>query len=277
MCLVAIKECRMTHDHWNPDRYARECGFVARNGESLIEWLAPRRGERVLDLGCGEGKLTAKLVEAGCDVVGVDASPQQIAAARAAGLNAIVADGAALPLTEAFDAVFSNAALHWMKRPDAVIASVFRSLRLGGRFVAEFGAAGNVATIRNAIHDELRLRKIDPWPLDPWYFPSEDEYRGKLEAAGFRVVRIEAFLRPTRLLSDVAGWLRVFAGPFTSALPPEDRESFLAAVQERARPTLQDSDGSWSLTDYRRLRFEALKVGEPSQCNDDRVPTREGA
>lgn len=237
----------MTSDHWNPDRYSRECGFVARNGETLIEWLAPRAAERVLDLGCGDGTLTAKLAAYGCDVIGVDASPQQVAAAMQAGLNASVADGAALPFEREFDAVFSNAALHWMKPPDAVIEGVFRSLRPSGRFVAEFGAQGNVATIRNALHAELRARGIDPDALDPWYFPSEDEYREKLEAAGFRVVRIESFARPTRLVSDVIGWLRVFAGPFTGAFAGADVEPFLAAVQDRARPALQQPDGSWLL------------------------------
>lgn len=250
----------MTTDHWNPERYARECGFVARNGETLLEWLAPRPGERVLDLGCGDGTLTAKLVEAGCDVVGVDASPQQVAAAKAAGLNAIIADGAALPFNAEFDAVFSNAALHWMKQSDAVIAGVSRALRPAGRFVAEFGAHGNVATIRNAIHAELRTRSIDPEPLDPWYFPTVEDYAGKLESAGFRVRQIESFPRPTRLLSDVTGWLRVFAGPFTSSLPAEDHDRFIAAVQERAQPALQHEDGSWWLTDYQRLRFNAVKA-----------------
>lgn len=249
----------MLQDHWNPDRYSRECAFVARNGETLIEWLAPRPGERILDLGCGDGTLTAKLVEQGCDVIGVDASPQQVAAAKRLGLNAVVADGAALPFDARFDAVFSNAALHWMKQPEPVIEGVFRSLRPGGRFVAEFGAQGNVATIRNAIHAELRLRGIDPEDLDPWYFPSEEEYRGRLEAAGFRVLRIEAFPRPTRLLSDVVGWLRVFAGPFTRALREADVEPFLAGVQDRARPGLRQPDGSWWLTDYERLRFAAAK------------------
>ena len=249
----------MTENVWNPDRYSRECGFVARNGESLLGLLAPRPGERVLDLGCGEGKLTAKLVEAGAEVVGVDASPEQVAAARAAGLDARVADGAALPFDAEFDAVFSNAALHWMKRPDAVIAGVFRALRPGGRFVAECGAAGNVAAIRGGIHDELRSRGIDPEPLDPWYFPSEDEYRGRLEAAGFAVLRIETFPRPTRLLTDVAAWLEVFAGSFTAAVPPGDRVGFLAAVQERVGPAMRRADGSWWLDDYVRLRFVAVK------------------
>jgi len=251
----------MNSDHWNPGHYSRECGFVARNGEDVLEWLAPQSGERVLDLGCGDGVLTAKLVERGCDVVGVDASPQQIAAAKAAGLNAIVADGASLPFTGEFDAVFSNAALHWMKQPDEVIAGVFRSLRKDGRFVAEFGAQGNVATIRGAIHAELRDRCIDPDLLDPWYFPSEEEYRCKLEAVGFRVERIESFTRPTRLVSDVIGWLRAFAGPFTAALDDADVEPFLVAVQERARSTLQQPDGGWLLTDYQRLRFVAIKRG----------------
>ena len=264
----------MTENVWNPDRYARECGFVARNGESLLDLLAPSPGERVLDLGCGEGRLTAKLAEAGAAVVGVDSSPEQVAAARAAGLEARVADGAALPFSEKFDAVFSNAALHWMKDPDAVLAGVFRALRPGGRFVAECGAAGNVAAIRGGIHDELRSRGIDPTPLDPWHFPSEGEYRGRLEAAGFAVLTIETFLRPTRLETDAAAWLEVFAGSFTAALPAGDRAEFLAAVQQRVRPAMRRADGSWWLDDYVRLRFVAAKpdqAAKPGQ-EDARSP-----
>ena len=249
----------MTEIVWNPERYARECGFIVRNGESLLDLLAPRPGERVLDLGCGDGRLTAKLAETGAAVVGVDASPEQVAAARAAGLEARVIDGAALPFGGEFDAVFSNAALHWMKDPDAVLAGVFRSLRPGGRFVAECGAAGNVAAIRDAVHNEVRGRGIDPVPLDPWYFPSEGEYRGRLEAAGFAVLAIETFVRPTRLETDVTAWLEVFAGSFTAALPAGDRAGFLAAVQERVRPEMLRPDGSWWLADYVRLRFVAMR------------------
>jgi SAM-dependent methyltransferase len=249
----------MPEQTWNPDRYARHAGFVPVNGESLIEWLAPRAGERILDLGCGDGKLTAKLAEAGCSVVGVDASAEQIEVARRLGLDARVADGRRLPFAGEFDAVFSNAALHWMKEPDAVAAGVFRSLKPGGRFVGEMGGAGNVATVRRAVHDELRRRDVDPEPLDPWYFPTPEEYRSRLEAAGFVVGRIELFPKPTQLPTDIAGWLETFAGSFAAALPEPDRAGFFAAVQERVRPALRRPDGTWWLTDYTRLRFAAVR------------------
>lgn len=249
----------MAAQHWDPARYAHHAGFVPVNGESLIEWLAPRPGERILDLGCGDGRLTAKLAEAGCEVVAVDSSPEQITAAREAGLDGRVVDGAALPFDAEFDAVFSNAALHWMKDADAVAAGVFRSLKPGGRFVGEMGGAGNVAAVRDALHADLSARGIDPVPLDPWYFPSPEEYRGRLEAAGFQVLRVEHFLRPTDLPTDVAGWLETFAGSFAGALAERDRPGFFAAVQERVRPALSQPDGTWRLSDYTRLRFIAVR------------------
>ena len=249
----------MSAQRWDPVRYARHASFVAVNGESVLEWLALRPGERILDLGCGDGRLTLKLAEAACDVVGVDASPEQIEAARRLGLNAQFADARSLPFRDEFDVVFSNATLHWVKDARAAAASVFNSLRPGGRFVGEMGGAGNVAAIRNALHDELGHRGIDPVPLDPWYFPTPDEYRRVLEDAGFRVLRIAIIPRPTTLPTDLAGWLETFAGSFAAALPEADRTALFAAVQERVRPALQQADGSWCLADYTRVRFAALK------------------
>ena len=133
--------------HWNPEIYQRDAGFVATLGAPLLELLAPQSGEQVLDLGCGDGTLTLRLQEAGCEVLGVDSSPDQVAAARARGLRAEVVDGHALPFVDRFDAVFSNAALHWMLNPAAVLAGVARALKPGGRFVAEMGGAGNVDSV----------------------------------------------------------------------------------------------------------------------------------
>lgn len=249
----------MTTQTWNPIDYARHAGFVPVNGESLIEWLAPRADERVLDIGCGDGRLTAKLVERGCEVVGIDSSPEQIAAARDAGLDAHVIDARDLPFKCEFDAAFSNAALHWVKEAGAVATSVYRALKPGGRFIGEMGGAGNVAAVRAALRSELRSRGIDPEPLDPWYFPSADEYGDVLTAAGFDVVRIEHFPRPVQLPTDVVGWLDTFAGSFVAALPEEERPGFFAAVQERVAPQLRKSDGTWWLSDYTRLRFAAVK------------------
>jgi SAM-dependent methyltransferase len=244
---------------WDPQQYSRNAAFVPELGEPVIELLAPRPGERILDLGCGDGALTQKLVGLGCEVVGVDASPEMIAAARARGLDARVMDGQALEFERAFDAVFSNAALHWMKQPDRVIAGVRRALRSGGRFVGEFGGAGNVAIIVGALESACRRRGIDPVPLNPWYFPSADEYAGRLKAQGFDVVSIALFPRPTPLPSDITAWLETFAKTFTDAVPAAERAAVLDEVTELCAPELRDAEGKWT-ADYVRLRFAAVRL-----------------
>src|SRR5262245_55699649 len=165
---------------WNAEQYSEHARFVTDLGMPVVELLAPARGEDILDLGCGDGPLTRKLAQLGCRVVGVDASAEMIAAARALGLDARVMDGHALRFDSEFDAVFSNAALHWMKQPERVMAGVWRALRPGGRFVGEFGGHGNVATIVATLGHALRERGIDPAAFDPWYFPTAEEYRGLL-------------------------------------------------------------------------------------------------
>jgi SAM-dependent methyltransferase len=249
----------MNAQHWDPARYARNARFVADLGQPVVEWLAPVPGERILDLGCGDGALTEKLAAAGCSVVGVDASADQIAAARARGLESQVVDGAALTFAAEFDAVFSNAALHWMLKPDAVIAGVFRALRPGGRFVGEMGGAGNVAKIKAALIAALGRRGIDGRPFVPWYFPTPDEYAAKLAAAGFTVERIELIPRPTELPGDIAAWLETFAEAFLSRLPAAERSVAIAEVTADLAPQLIDGRGKW-MADYVRLRFRATKA-----------------
>lgn len=243
---------------WNPEQYAENARFVADLGMPVVDLLAPRSGERILDLGCGDGVLTRKLADMGCEVVGVDGSPEMIDAARKLGLDARVMDGHGLTFDNEFDAVFSNAALHWMKRPEKVVEGVWRALKPGGRFVAECGGEGNVRTIVDALEATLASRGIDPAPFNPWYFASDDEYRALLERQGFRVDSIALIPRPTLLPGDVTGWLETFAKSFTAALPADDRDIYLKEVAEVCRARLCDAEGK-CVADYVRLRFAAVK------------------
>jgi SAM-dependent methyltransferase len=243
---------------WDAAAYERNAAFVAELGEPLVALLAPRPGERVLDLGCGDGRLTLALQRAGCVVVGVDSSPSQVEAARTRGLDARVMDGEALAFEGEFDAAFSNAALHWMKRPERVLAGVFRALRPGGRFVGEMGGAGNVSAIARALTEALARRGRSFADLSPWYYPTGPEYRARLEAAGFAVVSIEVFDRPTDLPGDITAWLETFAGAFRSALPQGGRPALFAELREALAPILLKPDGTWWV-DYVRLRFHAVK------------------
>lgn len=246
---------------WDPERYRRNAAFVAAHGEPVLELLAPAPGERILDLGCGEGALAARIAERGVRVVGVDASAEQIAACRARGIEAHVMDAARLVFDAAFDAVFSNAALHWIKDADAVIDGVWRALKPGGRFVAECGGEGNVASVRGALVAGLARRGVDGAAADPWYFPSAAEYRARLERRGFVMRSIAIIPRPTVLPGRLADWLDTFGEAFLRRLPEADREPLKNEIEEQLRGRLCDSDGVWTV-DYVRLRFAADKPKE---------------
>jgi trans-aconitate methyltransferase len=243
---------------WNSSRYAENAHFVPALGEALLQLLNPQRGERVLDLGCGDGVLTERIAARGAEVLGVDASADMIVAAKKKGLDVRVMDAYSLNFSAEFDAVFSNAALHWVRRdPDAVIENVRRTLRPDGRFVAEMGGHGNLAAITVALCAAIEDFGVsNPASLVPWYFPSEEEYRKRLENAGFGVEYMELIPRPTWLPTGMRGWLETFAGPFTKTLPHDRREAFLDQVTERLRPVLCDSAGNWT-ANYVRLRFLA--------------------
>jgi SAM-dependent methyltransferase len=222
----------------------------------VLELLAPAAGERILDLGCGDGVLGVELVVRGCAVVGVDASAAQVEAARGRGIDARVMDGQALDFDDEFDAVFSNAAMHWMKDPDRVLAGVWNALKPGGRFVGEFGGRGCVARIVAALRGALARQGVDETRIQPWYFPGDDEYRARLEARGFVVRSIALIPRPTPLPGDLGDWLETFGEAFLSAAP--DREALLDEVRAELRPHLCDAEGRWT-ADYVRLRFAAAK------------------
>jgi trans-aconitate methyltransferase len=243
---------------WDPERYARNARFVSDLAAAVVELLAPEPGEKILDLGCGDGVLTAKLAAMGCSVVGVDGSSAQIEAAQKLGLDARVMDGEKMSFHGEFDAVFSNAALHWMRNPEAVISSVWRALRPKGRFVAEFGGHGCVAKIKKALVGALNRRGLDGEAAVPWYFPTVEEYATLLKNAGFSVSTIALIPRPTPLPGDVTGWLETFGESFTACLPLDERAAYIAEVRETLRAELTDSKGIWT-ADYVRLRFAAIK------------------
>jgi trans-aconitate methyltransferase len=247
---------------WDPDNYARNARFVSDLGSPVVELLAPVRGERILDLGCGDGTLTKRLTDLGCTVVAVDASAPQVEAARKLGLDARVMNAEALPFKDEFDAVFSNAVLHWITNADPMIAGVYSSLKVGGRFVAECGGHGCVHKVSTALVRALHRRGLDGEARIPWYFPTPGDYATRLERAGFRVDSIALIPRPTPLPGDVIDWLETFAQNFFQGFGDQDKTEFLQEVRAALEPQLRDSSGTW-VADYVRLRFAATKTPSP--------------
>jgi SAM-dependent methyltransferase len=243
---------------WDADQYTRSAAFVAEMGEPVLELLAPSAGEHILDLGCGDGRLTERLAATGAAVVGVDASPEMVAAARKRGLDARVISAEALEFDGLFDAVFSNAALHWVLQPQKAVEGVYRALKPGGRFVAEFGGAGNVAQVSAALSTVLSRNGHDFRTLSPWYFPSPAEYSALLQAAGFSVEVIGLHDRPTRLPGDIGDWLALFASSMLDVLDAAGRAAAVDEIRALLRPTLRDEQGVWTV-DYVRLRLRAWR------------------
>lgn len=242
---------------WDSRLYGRHGRFVGELGAPVVALLAPVPGEDILDLGCGDGFLTRQIAEAGARVVGVDASPDMVAAARAAGVDAHVMDGQRLAYDGAFDAVFSNAALHWMPDLDAVFRGAHAALRPGGRLVAEMGGHGNVAAVATAIRAVLGRHGV-AMPERPWTFPSVEDVRDRLGRAGFTVRSAELIPRPTPLETGIRPWLGNFANHLLAAAPESARAAITAEIEELLAPALRDARGNWT-ADYVRLRFAALR------------------
>ena len=252
----------MSTQTWNASRYAANASFVPALGQPVLDLLNPQSGERILDLGCGDGVLTERLAALGANVVGVDSSEDMVAATRARGLDARFMSATALTFENEFDAIFSNAVLHWVKDdPDAAIASAFRALRRPGRFVGEMGGHANVAAIYVALTACLEKRGVrNAAAVSPWFYPTVDDYTRRLERAGFKVESAELIPRPTPLPTGMRAWLETFANPYCAVLPrPEDRTSFLDEVTTLLAPALCDERGNWT-ADYTRLRFVARKI-----------------
>lgn len=246
---------------WDATTYDSNFGFVSAHGRPMIDLLAPRPDESILDLGCGTGDLAVEIAGAGARVHGIDADARMIRTARAkhagSGVRFEVADGHTFTSAEPVDKVFSNAALHWMTRPDEVLARVHAALRPGGVFVAEQGGGRNVATLIRALRTAAAEQGLGE-PVLPWYFPSPAEHAGRLERAGFEVRLVQYFDRPTPLApgDTAADWWRMF-GPSTLAHFPEAaHEALLARVDELVRDR-QSREGTW-YADYVRLRFVAV-------------------
>jgi len=252
----------LSKQHWSAERYAVTAHFVPAFGAPVVEMLDPQPGERILDLGCGDGVLTEKIGAIGATVVAVDAAPDMVAAAKARGLDARVIPGQSLAFEGEFDAVFSNAALHWMRPQEAVLDGVSRALKPRGRFVAEMGGHNNTAAILTAVRAVLARRGIEALSLSPWYFPSAGAYQKKLEAAGFAVEEIAIIPRPTPIDAGLDAWLEAFAEDFLNPLPPDDRRAARQEICDLLQPILRDETGLW-IADYVRLRFRARLPAAP--------------
>ena len=245
---------------WNAADYAANAGFVPALGNAVLELLAPKPGEAILDLGCGDGVLTKRIAQAGADVLGVDASEAMLAAARELGLNVEVADGQALAFESRFDAVFSNAALHWMPNQKAVAQGVFRALKPGARYVGECGGFMNIAAIRTALRAVLKAHGYSPESGGGQTYLTAEAFTDIQKAAGFVDVEARIIARPTPLPTGIRGWLKTFRAGFLdeSGVPEGARARVIDEIEALLVPVLQDGAGNWQ-ADYVRLRWQARK------------------
>ncbi len=244
---------------WDPLAYERNGAFVHGLAGGVLELLDAQSGEYILDLGCGDGQLTQRVGATGAHVLGVDASANMVEAARARGIEAEQANAELLPFHDGtFDAVFSNAALHWVRNQDAMLMQVHRVLRSGGRFVAEMGGHGNIAAIRVALMAVLDRHEYGNREDGVNYYPTAESYTGQLERHGFTVKQIAIIPRPTKLAeSGMEGWLRTFRLGVLDGLPEDTREAVVRETTELLAPALRDESGNW-IADYVRLRFVAI-------------------
>lgn len=243
---------------WDAGLYESDHAFVWKYGADLLPLLAPKPGERIIDLGCGTGQLTAEIAAAGAETLGIDASAEMIGQARQnyPKLKFQLADARTFTVNEPFDAVFSNAALHWVLEPRAAVQRIHAALKPGGRFVAELGGKGNIRRVVAALLD---AGTIDP--LATFYFPSISEYTSILESEGFEVGLAALFDRPTELEDPVRGleqWLLMFQQKALESIPKESRQEAMRKIEANLRGELFYS-GKWHI-DYRRLRVVARRV-----------------
>jgi trans-aconitate methyltransferase len=247
---------------WDAELYEARHNFVWTYGEDLVSLLKPEAGERILDLGCGPGQLTDRIAKLGAQVVGLDASPEMIGQARQnfPKLQFVLQDAAAMQFSGEFDAVFSNAALHWMLDASGVLRGIARALRKGGRFVAELGAKGNVQIIEGAVRSVLARYYGGDIPARRTYFPSVGDYASLMDSCGLETRSAQLFDRPTPLQGEdgLANWINGFKWYYFDGLPAAQRAQALKEVVEELRPVLRTPNGWYA--DYRRLRISAVKL-----------------
>lgn len=249
-------------DFWNANLYDQSHAFVSQYGSNLVELLAPKEGEIVLDLGCGTGDLAYELHTMGINVIGVDKSENMIIQARNKypQIEFDVRDATELAFSQEFDAVFSNATLHWVQPPLKALNSIYNSMKQGGRFVAEFGGKGNVQTITDEIIHQINEEGI-PFQSEkyPWYYPSIGEYTALMEQAGFRVTFAQHFDRPTPLqgAAGLSNWINMFGSAFFEGIEQERKEQIIAKVETALKPNLY-LNGQW-VADYKRIRVIGIK------------------
>ena len=244
----ALIQPAVSTSKWDAAEYARVGSFVAELGGAALDLLDPQPGERILDIGCGEGTLTRRIVDRGATVLGVDSSPGMVEAARANGIDALLLDAADMQFFAEFDAAFSNATLHWVLAKEQAARAIFRALKPGGRFAGEMGGEGNLRRIREVLDDELVIRGyVPPVEASNWYARPE-EFAAVYEAAGFREVDARLIERPTAIEHGVAAWVATFREGWLdrAQVPEAERAEIAAAVADRV--------GS-NIADYVRLRF----------------------
>ena len=248
----------MPENQWQAIEYSQHAAFVSSMAEDVVALLEPQQGEAILDLGCGDGEIGAYLQAQGCELTCVDASASMVAAAKNRGLLARQLNGHKLDYANQFDAVFSNAALHWMLEPEKVISGVHKALKKNGCFVAEMGGDGNIAALLKAMSAVFKDNPDFGEFNTPWYFPDIATYSNLLAKGGFTVESIDLIPRPTPLKSGLLKWLEIFADGITAQLSSRQKRLFLTEVEARLTADLYSEQEGW-VADYVRLRFKAIK------------------